>query len=199
MVYRRRINIDEMAQLLATNMTYEEIGRRFGVHKSSICKAVKQYRHAQGKSVVIQSTEGVTRKNIDAMEKLNEVMATVGKELKFVTEQMDTVTKAWNRMEEEIKAKVPTVEDVKALVMIQESRKDWESSQLKYIEETRKQVGLVKDLMAMSYNMDEIEKFKEIILYEIGLESQECRQRIFDRIRQQRTRRGLFEVSRSTV
>jgi hypothetical protein len=168
MAAKRKVDLLELERLLGSGRTMEQIAQRMGVNKGTISKNAKALKFCGAKDVVLRSAARINDQKISAMERLNSLMETVQSELRYTQEAM---------------------KDTKG-----GERREWQDSLIKHAAELRKQLSLLREIMQAAYDIQMVEEFKAVVMEEIGNESPETRQRIFERIKQRRIDRGFPAV-----
>jgi hypothetical protein len=164
---KRKINLTELDHLLRSGVPMTAIARTMQVSKGAISKASKRLGLSVAKGLVLPPAR-VNESNLSAMEKITVLMRAIEAELHYTQEAM---------------------KDVQG-----DARMKWQDALLKHVDQARKLLVSLKDIALALYSVNEYEEFKRIILNEISNESQECRDRIWSRIKQARDVRGFDSI-----
>lgn len=156
----------EFERELRSGKSMEEIGKHFGITKSSVSKNAKRLRFTAAKDLALSETAGkLNSQKINGMTRLERLMSNLEEELGYIKKIIRTSSG--------------------------QERRDWGKSLIAHSAELRQQLSLMRDIATTLYSIEQVEEFKEIVVQQIGSESPECRQRILDAIKNIRPDSGL--------
>lgn len=160
-----KTDIAKLKALHGRGLSVTAMAQELGVHKGTVSKQLKKLNLAVATEVMRpQVASKFVRKNDQATQHL-----------------LFLADKAKNELDW-IEKTIPP-KDTKTY-------REWQEQKLKFCAEMRKLISAVADIGYKFYHTKEVKEILEIIVEEIGHESQECRKRIQERI--ERRRRLLF-------
>lgn len=156
----RVITDDQIRHFLSQGMTITEIAKRCNLTKGAISQRVKKLseeaKQNVNKDLVVRSAPEFVDNKLDAMSQLRRINDSILGELNHIETEIQLTTG--------------------------KKRKFWTEQRLKHVAEIRCQLSLLLEVARTFYNADEVAAFTQIVLEEIGRESQECQQRILQRL-----------------
>jgi hypothetical protein len=168
----RRVDLEELRKLCHEGYSGKEIAARFKVSQG----AISQNKRALGiakSNVALESAKTIQRREVRAMDRILKLD-------QLTQETLDRIT-----------GKLKASSD--------QEEKEWLESQRKFIEESRKQVGLWAEIYRTILYQDELKVFKKVVLNTIGEAAPEVRNEILRRLEAQRVAGSIFRGSEPPV
>ena len=162
----KKVSNIELEKLVADGNTVSEIARKLKVSKGTISRRLKALRTALSKDVAIRSAQEIVETKIDAMKQLIQINEAINAELNHIRELIETATG--------------------------KEREALQKQQLDHVGEIRKQVGLFLQIAQALYNAEEVARFQQITLEEIGRAAPEVRIGIMERLNECRLVRSTM-------
>ena len=189
-----KIDFNELHQLVTKGKGTSEIAKYFSVTPGAVSQAKKKLKISVVKNVALESAHKVVDKNLDAVAQLQKIN-------KDANELLDVLMR-WNRGEDEalqiLETQVKKVRIGKgenAEIVKQYKFKDPRELALKAMAEIRGQLNLQLDIFKTLYDMEAVAEFQKEVLTAIGEEAPNVRDRIIQRLKENRALRGLTRVS----
>jgi DNA-binding transcriptional ArsR family regulator len=157
---KRKISYVELEQLVRKGNNVSQISQKLGVTKGAVSKALKKLDVAISKDLALRSAPEMVDKKLDAMAQLTRINQLINNELNHIQKSITDASK--------------------------DERKQLQDQQLKHVSEIRKQLSLLVSIAQALYNAEEIARFQQIVLEEIGNASPETRHKILQRLNEQR-------------
>jgi DNA-binding transcriptional regulator GbsR (MarR family) len=163
---RKRIPIYQLERLVSKGLGVSEIADELGFSKGAVSKALKRLSVAITKDVALRTAPEIANSKLDAMGQLSKVNDLINRELDYIEEHIETAS--------------------------DKERKSFQDQKLKHVAEIRKQLGLFLKIAETLYNAEEVAKFQQTVLEEIGHAAPEIRDRILQRLNERRVIRSTL-------
>jgi hypothetical protein len=164
---KRKINLTELDALLRSGVSITTIGKQLNVSKGAVSKAAKRLGLSAARGMV-SAPARVNETSLSTLEKITVLMRAIESELSWTQKTMGDLTGS--------------------------DRMKWQDSLIKHVDQARKLLVSLKDISLALYSVNEYMEFKKVILQEIAHESEECRNRIWSRIKQARNASGFDQL-----
>jgi len=159
----KRINIESVRRLAETGLGCTAIAERLGCSKGAISKVLKKHRIAVAQDMVMASAARMVDKKIDALAQLHDINARLQEEVAFMRDHMRSLKP--------------------------QERKDWEREYVAAMSEVRKQLNLVLEIGRTLYNIEEVERFQNVVMEVLNEADPELRAEVVRRLRSRRSLR----------
>ena len=188
---RRRIPIFQLERSVSKGLGVSEIAKELGFSKGSVSKALKRLNVAVTKDVALRSAPELVAKGISALDQLQKIND-------YANELLDLLMR-WNRGDDEalqiLESQVRKVRVGKgkdAELIKQYRFKDPRELALRAMSEIRGQLQTQMELFKTLYNAEEVAKFQQIVMEEIGHAAPEVRDKILQRLNERRAVRSTL-------
>lgn len=155
-----KIPIFQLERLVRQGLGVSEIAKELGVTKGAVSKRMKALRVAITKDFTLRAAPKIVDRQINAMDQLRKINELIHNELDHIEANIKTASK--------------------------EERKELQEQRLRHVAEIRKQIALLLEIAQTLYNVEEVAKFQQAVLEEIGSVSPETREKIIERLNQRR-------------
>jgi hypothetical protein len=174
MVRAKITDYKELERLVReTDMTVEQIGKQFGVCKGTASKAIAKLGNVITREGTLRGAAEIANRKLKLTRRLDTSTRILEKELKYTIAQMNACDST-----------AVKVDDSDSRDLINKERMKWQAQMVKISAEIRQQLGLLRELKQADYELSQIERFKELVLQEIGNASQEIKDRIIKGLNQ---------------
>ena len=158
---KRRIQVEDVQKLVAEGITSAaEIAKRLGANRSTTWRIMRDLGLARASDLALQEASKFHRRQLDAVAQLARINEAIEKELIWVQKEL---------------------RDKEG-----DDRRLLQQDQIRHTAELRKQLSLALDIYRQIDFAREFEVFKEIVLVELGVCSDELRDRVIARLRERR-------------
>lgn len=164
---QKKISIIQLEKLVREGNGVSQIAKKLRVTKGAVSKALKKLNVAISKDVALRSAPRVVEKKLDAMAQLIHINESINNELNYIEENIKTASA--------------------------KERKDLQDQKLKHVAEVRKQLGLLLNIAQTFYGIEEVKRFKEIVIKVIGSVSPELRKKIIDALHKEKAIKSNVE------
>ncbi|MFC1869445.1 helix-turn-helix domain-containing protein [Thermodesulfobacteriota bacterium] len=163
-----KIDIKLLGEYLKKGMSRKEIAKKFDVTEKSITRAKKKLREQVTKVTVMEAAPIVVKKELDTIDALNTINAQTNAVLGTALAELNNKTK--------------TGIDPRYIA-------------LRAISEIRQQIGLQLEIFKSLYDLEAAKEFQEEVLRAIGEVEPDVRDRIMQRLKQNRAIRAAIQPS----
>lgn len=156
---RRKVSRTKVHNLLAQGYTKAQVAKELGCTRNTIYNIIKQHKMIQTKAITVgqKTSTALLGTSIDAMGQLNNVNEIIVAELDKVTHSLAVCDKS--------------------------EEKGLRDAQIKYLQETRKQLKLLLEIYQTVHDISQVHKFQNVVLDVIRDIAPEARKEIIKRLR----------------
>jgi len=186
------VDVCKLSQMLRSGKTTKQCAKFFGVTPGAISQHKKNLNIAVVKNVALENAHRVVDKNLNAVEQLQKINTNANELLDLLMQ--------WNRGDETalqiLEGQVRYVkvdgqeEPVKEFKM-----KDPRELALKAMAEIRNQLRLQLEIFRSLYDMEEVQRFQEMVVSAIGEVSPETRNKIINNLKRRHAMRSGIKIS----
>jgi DNA-binding CsgD family transcriptional regulator len=193
---RKRIDDEQLLQLIREGNTVTETARRLGVSKGTVSNRLKALNIAINRNLTIRSAQKIVDREINAMDQLQKIN-------RDANELLDLLMR-WNRGEDDA-LQVLESQVRKIRVRGQEEEiseykfKDPRELALKAMQEIRGQLKLQLEIFQALFDMQAVQQFQAEVLEVIGSVSTEARDKIVRRLTERNALRSALDLNRAEV
>ncbi len=168
-MFEKKINIAELEKLIRDGNSQGQAARLIGVSKQAVSATLKRLKASNERSALSVSepvVKALVGSKIDGMKQLKKINDTVIHEINFLNQKIKDSNDG--------------------------EREDLVFQRLKHIAEIRKQLGLLLDISKELYNVEEVQRFQQMVLDTIGEVDENVRNKIIERFGKLRAPQSVF-------
>ncbi len=193
---RKRIDDEQLLQLIREGNTVTETARRLGVSKGTVSNRLKALNIAINRNLTIRSAQKIVDREINAMDQLQKIN-------RDANELLDLLMR-WNRGEDDaLQVLESQVRKIKVRGQEEEITeykfKDPRELALKAMQEIRGQLKLQLEIFQALFDMQAVQQFQAEVLEVIGSVSTEARDEIIRRLTEKNALRSALDLNRAEV
>jgi DNA-binding Lrp family transcriptional regulator len=166
----QKVDYSKLEQLLSENpkVKVRQVADALGISKGTASKALKKLGHAFSKDVASRSIPAIVDKKTSAMDYLLSLVKKAKEDLEWIEKSIPP--------------------------QVTEDFRLWQEQKMKISGEIRKTITAIGDIAYKFYHAEEVKETLEIIIQEVGCESEDCQKRIRQRIQARRDIRLPFNI-----
>ncbi len=187
-----KIDRVKLNRMLKAGKSQKEVAQFFGVTESAITRAKQELNINVVKTIALEKAHEVAEKNLDAIAQLQKINT-------YANELLDLLMR-WNRGDEGalqiLESQVRKVKVRGSEEEVTEYKfKDPRELALKAMQEIRGQLSLQLDIFKTLYDVQAVAEFQKEVLTAIGEVAPDVRERIIQRLKENKSLRGSVSIS----